>query len=310
MGKTIRSILEDITPPVILRRCRSIKDHFFNSQEPDEIREKCSETIPVAWSNTYHAYKEKFIKNAIDKEIMKISRHLPNDYGVGIDERCIEYPWLMANFPEQSEKVLDAGSALNHEYLLDQPVWQGKLLHILTLAPEGQAFWKKGISYLYSDLRDIPTRDSHYDVVVCLSTLEHIGFDNSLYTGRQDFHENPHEEFILVMQEIHRVLKPGGTLLLSVPFGKYQDYGIFQQFDDHLLGRAIEAFGNAKEVSRYFYKYTAKGWNSTTAEDCADSEYVEWIAKSWKRGRLPSSLPVEPDRAAAARAVACVKIVK
>jgi hypothetical protein len=39
---------------------------------------------------------------------------------------------------------------------------------------------------------------------------------------------------------MRRVLKPGGRLILSVPFGVYQNWGFFQQFDSDLLERAAE----------------------------------------------------------------------
>src|SRR6266576_4374690 len=43
---------------------------------------------------------------------------LPDGYGVGFDERVVEYPWLLTR--KFGGRVLDAGSALNHEHLLDR----------------------------------------------------------------------------------------------------------------------------------------------------------------------------------------------
>jgi len=36
------------------------------------------------------------------------------------------------------------------------------------------------------------------------------------------------------------VLKPGGSLFLTVPFGIYRHFGTFQQFDRKLLSRVVE----------------------------------------------------------------------
>jgi hypothetical protein len=88
-----------------------------------------------------------------------------------------EYSWLLAHLQSGPEIFLDAGSALNHAFILEQPVLEKKKLHILTLAPESNCFWQKGISYLYHDLRSIPIRDGYYDAIVGLSTLEHVGCD-------------------------------------------------------------------------------------------------------------------------------------
>jgi len=233
---------------------------------------------------------------------------LPEGFGPDTDERCVEYPWVLANLPAGSARMLDAGSTLNYGFLLDQEVFREKSLHILTFAPEDQCFWKRSISYLFADLRDIPVRDGYYDVIVCLSTLEHVGCDNSSYTNQDSHREDRPEDFLLAMSELGRVLRPGGLLLLTVPFGVYLHYGWFQQFNLALLRRAISAFGCAAECTETFYRYTREGWHCATAEECAGSEYV----RSYKGppSQWPSPIPREPDGARYARAVACVRIVK
>jgi len=204
---------------------------------------------------------------------------------------------------------LDAGSALNHAFILEQPVFEKKKLHILTLAPESNCFWQRGISYLFHDLRSVPIRDEYFDDIVCLSTLEHVGCDNSGYTRQEVYREHRSDDFILALQELSRILKPEGTLFLTVPFGEYRHFGSFQQFDEKLLSRAIDAFGRTNAVTS-FYRYSDTGWDVANIEDCTNVEYVEWVAKVWSGGQWPEPLPVEPDRAAAARCVACVKLTK
>jgi len=70
------------------------------------------------------------------------------------------------------------------------------------------------------------------------------------------------------MQEFRHVLKPDGTLFLTVPFGVYQHFGTFQQFDRELLCRTVEAFGNMDEVGKAFYRYDSGGWNAAEAASC------------------------------------------
>ncbi len=266
----------------------------------------------VPWSPDYNNYKRELITRILRDESLlarfRLGELLPTGYGIGIDERCVEYPWLLANLGQRSDVLLDAGSTLNHDYILNHRVLQGKLIHVLTLAPERSCFWKKGISYLFHDLRDIPIRNDYYDVIACISTLEHIGCDNRQYTRIDAYSEHRVKDFILTMKEFRRVLKSGGILYLTVPFGVRRHFGTFQQFDLNLLSRAIKAFGEAREVSKIFYRYKVEGWNVAEAMDCSKSEYVEWINRP--RNQWPSPLPVEPDRAAAARAVGCVRLMK
>ena len=109
---------------------------------------------------------------------------LPDGYGVDLDERIIEYPWLLSHLPSGPGLLLDAGSALNFRFLLDLPALAAKTVHICTLAPERQSFWELGISYTFQDLRRTCYRDAFFDHVVSLSTVEHIGLDNGrFYTG-------------------------------------------------------------------------------------------------------------------------------
>ena len=171
-------------------------------------------------------------------------------------------------------------------------------------------FWHKGISYLFGDLRDIPIRDGYYDTIACISALEHVGFDNTYFSESQVHREHRTEDFLLAMRELGRVLKSGGSLLLTVPFGAHHCYETFQQFDRKTLHQAVEAFGKSSEVQETFFRYTSGGWQEAVAEECADCEYAKWAAKAWEQKEWPESLPVEADRAAAARAVACVRLIK
>jgi SAM-dependent methyltransferase len=266
----------------------------------------------VPWSRAYLLRRERVVGEALADGAVTAAfrngRPLPAGYGVAMDERCVEYPWLLSHLDPRPERLLDAGSALNHEFILEQSVFRGKKLDILTLAPERVAFWQRGISYLYADLRDIPTKNAYYDCIVCLSTLEHVGYDNRMFTGKSDDNENCPEDFMVALREFRRILRPGGMVYLTVPFGVARVHGTFQQFDKHLLGRAVEAFGAKGRTNETFYRYAEAGWQLAQAEDCAECEYVAWVARP--REEWPDPLPVEPDHAVAARAVACVQMSK
>ncbi len=268
----------------------------------------------IPWSSGYGRARERLISEVLaNPDLLEIFRRgagLPGRFGVGLDERCVEYPWVVAHLHDGTGRLLDAGSTLNHAFVLDHPVFRQKKLYILTLAPEARCFWHKGVSYLFDDLRSMPFRDDYFGSIACVSTLEHVGCDNSLLTRNDAHRENRTEDFTLVMREFRRVLKPGGVVLLTVPFGVYRHFGAFQQFDQKLLLRAVEGFGEAREITQTFYRYTAAGWNVADAVSCAQSRYVEWVASASLPGLLPTPLPVEPDMAAAARAVACLRLTK
>lgn len=310
---SFKKIAKSLLPPIVFNAAK-----YATARTPTKIQEQILQQYlqngRVPWSPGYSLYHTELITKTLSDEILlecfRCGNSLPPNYGIGIDERCVEYPWLIANLPSSKQCILDAGSVLNYDFILNNPIFENKKLQILTLAPESNCFWQKGISYLYDDLRNIPTRNDYYDAIICLSTLEHLGCDNTLYTQDETYRENSSEDFILAMKELRRVLKVGGSLFLSVPFGIYRHFGSFQQFDRILLSRAIESFGSASEISEHFWRYTNEGWQIATAADCAECEYVEWITKVKQYQQKSNPLPVEQDLAAAARAVACVRLVK
>lgn len=242
----------------------------------------------------YLAYKALMLSRALaDDALLSRFRQtttLPEGYGVGVDERCIELPWMMAQLAPGPGRVIDAGSALNHPYLVKNRSLAEKTLHILTLAPERRCFWRHGISYMFADLRDIPVRDGYYDSAVCVSTLEHVGCDNSAYTGNANHREDRRDDIHMAMRELARVLRPGGELLLTVPFGSYRHLGWMRNFDRPLLSRTLEAFTPTRERTEAFYLYDNTGWQLATDENCAAREYA--VHRS------------------AAASVACIRVVK
>lgn len=275
---------------------------------PNNFRLLRPPNIPVPWSRLYSSYHEQFLTFAMAsgpiRECFRRGWQLPENYGIGIDERCIEYLWYFGVADPTAKKILDAGSALNQRLIVGQPYFKDKQLTILTLAPEPNCFWQLGISYQFGDLRDLPFRDDYFDEIACISTVEHVGMDNTLYTGGTQSTHFCENDLFSALRELNRVLRSGGKLLVTVPFGKYANWGEFQQFDAALLDKAAESFG-ANNRSESYYYYVADGWK--LAEDrkvCRDMQYSRYgLACQW--GARQTSQTPEPDMAAAARSVAC-----
>ncbi len=127
--------------------------------------------------------------------------------------------------------------------------------------------------------------------------------NNEIYTNDERYHGAETDGFKSALNELSRVLMPGGKLLLTVPFGRYQNCGMFQQFDKALLKKASEVFNpHREEIS--IYAYTQEGWEISDMETCSEFEYSSYAISLWD-GTGKKTVP-EQDNAAAARAVACV----
>lgn len=261
------------------------------------------------WAPGYLVYREDLIRECIHDGDLAVAfangTTLPAGYGYAVDERIIEYPWLASVTGSEPARALDAGSALNHGFLLDSPPFSSKDLHIVTLAPEPTQYVRRGVSYLFCDLRNLPYRDGWFDEVYSISTLEHVGMDNSLYVPDGVRTELDPRGFLDAVREIVRITRAGGKIALTVPFGKYTNFHWYQQFDAALLDVMIAAF-NPRKVRETIYRYTSEGWSRSTRAECVDVEGFD--IQNTKYFNPASTRGLDPDNAAGSRAVAALEI--
>jgi SAM-dependent methyltransferase len=254
-----------------------------------------------AWSVGYAEYKELQLRRALrDRRLIAAfaaRAPLPGGYGARLDERLVEYPWLYSRLSDRSARLLDAGNTLNHRLVLALPRLAQRSIVCMTLAHEiGLGF--PHVTYTRADLRRPPFATAAFDEIACISTLEHVGMDNTrLYTDHQAFREARRDDYLAAVRALKALLRPGGRLFLTVPFGRYEDHGWLQQFDSARLDEIVAHFApSTSDVTAY--RYANDGWQIATLDECADCRYFDVHA-----ARTSS------DGAAAARAVACLELV-
>jgi SAM-dependent methyltransferase len=254
------------------------------------------------WSAGYHTSKRRAIEAAIDRRAVTPEKDLPAGFGVAIDERVVEYPWLFGRLPKTGKvrpRVLDAGAILNHDFILNRAPLKGGDLTIMTLAPEKYCQWYDGISYVYGDLRETFFNDQTFDIVICISTIEHIGLDNTLlYTSDRRRAEHDETGFVDAAREFRRILKPGGTCYVSFPFGSRRNLGWYQVFDDAMVKQLVDAFEPTSFEIEYF-RYSQDGWQRSDAEGVKGAVVFD----------VHSGQGKGDDRAASSRAIACLRLV-
>jgi SAM-dependent methyltransferase len=102
---------------------------------------------------------------------------------------------------ERGGRILDLGCGASHLFLLRSGFDHRFGLDLLPARHEGVR--AAGIMLLASDLEQgfLPFREAAFDAVSCLATLEHISREQSRH----------------LLGEVHRVLRPGGVLVLTTP---------------------------------------------------------------------------------------------
>lgn len=264
------------------------------------------------WSPGYDEYRLEYLAQSISNpalaQIFKDGGALPDKYGFRLDARVIEIPWVLSRLPDSDGDFLDAGSALNHECVLESEALRKKRTTIVTLAPEGQAFWRLGVSYVFGDMRNLFFKNEWFSEIACISTIEHIGMDNTMYAEDLNIAKRSDPgEFVLAVKELKRVLKPGGVLYITFPFGRYENHGWFQQFDAVLVDTLIDAFAPSRRHEAIF-QYHPDGWQLSNREACKDCEFFD--VHTSKYSDPNSTIEYPPDYPAGERAVACLELRK
>jgi len=207
----------------------------------------------------------------------------------GLDERVVEYPWVferLRGLHKPGDRILDAGSVLNHKRILD--LWRSAQLtplSIVTLKYEGVAHPSNDVRYEFADLRALPYRDEGFAQTLCISTIEHVGLDNTIY-GASAERTDATTEARRAMQELHRVTRRGGTLLVSVPFGARSNRGWFRVFDSDDVAALTSAPGWGAPTIRVF-RSTSDGWRECRADEAATAGYNEPASRGGQRNAPP-----------------------
>ena len=263
------------------------------------------------WSTGYNLFKENLIKQSINSrstlEKFAQGNILDQNYGEFIDERVVEYPWIISRLSSAKGKLFDAGSILNFDYLVNHESIANKDLTIGTLEPECSCFWKSRISYVFCDLRHLPFQDNWFDEVISLSTIEHIGMNNSMYSDNPNFVENDIWSFLEAITELKRVVKVGGKVYVTVPYGEYTNFGWYQQFNTEMIDKLISTFSPSKIKETYFC-YENSGWNFSDKYYCANVKGFN--IHETKYFNSNSTKDYDSDFAACSRGIAALEMWK
>jgi SAM-dependent methyltransferase len=241
----------DPTDVPIKHRVRRVEDEAIRQVLLEELRRQ----------------REREIVELIEARAVRWEAPLRTEppIGAGMDERVVELP-LARQFLEVDPDAwaLDAGASLNLRFFRatlgdDSP----RLVHLTQSGTREQALFDGDrASYVFGDLRQIPFQKSLFDRVLCVSTLEHVGLDNTRYGAAAD---SDLGSYVTAVREMGRVLAPGGKLLITVPVGVPRSLGWFQVFGRAELQK-MQRILRRLEIEVRFFAYRGS-WVDVEADE-------------------------------------------
>ncbi|MGC2428852.1 MAG: class I SAM-dependent methyltransferase [Nitrososphaeraceae archaeon] len=181
-----------------------------------------------------------------------------------ISERLVEYPFLTRNLisPDTKARILDIGSAnsplTKAISKFGNKKWQVIGIDIATVSEKFDS-----LSLTRMDARLLGFRDEVFDQIICISTIEHIGIPSDYYNIRQSDELGD----MRAISEIYRVLKKGGSVIATLPYGnkiKKQDHRIYSKssLDNITLVFSV--------IRKEFYRYDDGKWKKCKNQSIAD----------------------------------------
>ena len=187
---------------------------------------------------------------------------------VGItSERLVEYEFVARNLVSSKKQaaILDIGS--------------GSSLLAKAIGELGKGKWQvfridiaESNCDARMDARMTGFRKEVFSQVICISTIEHIGI--GINSGEED-----DDGDLKTVKEILRILKKGGSAIISVPYGKIKKLN-YRVYDRHALSRLVAVDNEEFSVAakKEFYCYDAGKWKrcsqSTADRNIADDVHA------------------------------------
>jgi len=184
---------------------------------------------------------------------------------IGSTERVVEIPWALSRWKGE-KRVLDIGTAFGLPlYMQELRRLGASELHGVDIAPVKI----KGVTMAQADVRKMQFPDSSFELVTCISTLEHIGLEGR---GGTALAAETHGD-VAALKEMARVLAKGGRILVSVPFGRLEHHPFMKQYDLNEWDATVQKSG-LQVVEREFYGYSASGWQRVnSASELSSNKY-------------------------------------
>lgn len=111
------------------------------------------------------------------------------------NERAVEIPIIFKYLKTNPKRILEIGNVLSHYFQIPHDVVDK---------------YEKAPGVLNQDVVDYKP-EQLYDLIISISTLEHVGWDENPRDPKKIFH---------ALDNLKSILKPGGKMIITLPLGE------------------------------------------------------------------------------------------
>lgn len=180
-----------------------------------------------------------------------------NDFLVGTQNLAVRNEWLKPTLQKipAGSRILDAGAGeLKYKPLCSHLDYVSQDFAQYNGQGDGIGLqtgsWDQTRLDIVSDITNIPEPDSSFDAVMCIEVLEHVPAP------------------LDALRELTRLLKPGGYLVVTAPFGSLTHYAPYFYQTGY---------------SRYFYEYWLERFGLEIIDIQHNGNYFEYLAQEVRR---------------------------
>ncbi len=196
--------------------------------------------------------------------LTKLPRLAEKLFEISVDERFVEYPFAYAHLGEEPQTILDVGC-----YESVFPIVLASLGHkVYGVDVQNYPLAHPNFTFVLGDICNNAFPDESFDAVTIISTLEHIGLGR--YPESTDGEKDKK-----AVQEIIRILKLGGKVIIAVPFGKkticsHRGMPLHRVYDSSSLQEVLAGL----RIVKLEYAIRAKGeyWLAASQEEAENVE--------------------------------------
>ena len=127
-------------------------------------------------------------------------------------DRDVEWSWVLSHLGAGPGEVLDFGCG--NSLLSFIAARRGYNVTAIDLQSVNWPYRLPNIRFIKCDIFKFPFPDSSFKLIINCSSIEHVGL-----AGRYGSEDNP-EGDITAMTLMHKLLWPGGVMLLTIPVGR------------------------------------------------------------------------------------------